>query len=157
MNPGPEACALSGLHCLSVAAIILLIIITVYSHRELTRYSNQTTTPYQVSELSIYATCCCYATCYLPLFLAGIVTFWASAFIYTIAFWLIPSKNGQLTEFIKPLLIGFPSGSVVKNPPTMQETQVQSLGGEEPLEKEMATHSGIFVWEIPWTDVREIK
>ena len=45
----------------------------------------------------------------------------------------------------------------VKNPPAMQETQVQSLGWEEALEKEMATHSGIFVWEIPWTDVREIK
>jgi len=37
----------------------------------------------------------------------------------------------------------------------MQETQVQSLGWEEALEKEMAT--GIFVWEIPWTNVREIK
>ena len=46
---------------------------------------------------------------------------------------------------------------LVKNLPAMQETQVQSLGGEDPLEKEMATHSGIFVWEIPWTDVREIK
>ena len=34
----------------------------------------------------------------------------------------------------------------------MQETQVQSLGQEDPQEKEMATHSSIFAWEIPWTE-----
>ena len=34
----------------------------------------------------------------------------------------------------------------------MQETRVQSLGQEDPLEKEMATHSNIFAWEIPWTE-----
>ena len=34
----------------------------------------------------------------------------------------------------------------------MQETQVQSLGQEDPLEKEMATHSSIVAWEIPWTE-----
>ena len=34
----------------------------------------------------------------------------------------------------------------------MQEMQVRSLGGEEPLEKEMATHSSILAWEIPWTE-----
>ena len=33
----------------------------------------------------------------------------------------------------------------------MQETQVRSLGGEDPLEEEMATHSNILTWEIPWT------
>ena len=37
---------------------------------------------------------------------------------------------------------------VVKNPPAMQETQVQSLGGEDPLEKGMATHSNILAWKI---------
>ena len=47
---------------------------------------------------------------------------------------------------------GFPSGSVVKNPPAMQETWVQSLGQEDPLEKEMATHSSILAWRIPWTE-----
>ena len=41
---------------------------------------------------------------------------------------------------------------VVKNAPAMQETQVQSLGREDPLEKEMATHSSILAWEIPWTE-----
>ena len=34
----------------------------------------------------------------------------------------------------------------------MQETEVPSLGQEDPLEKEMATHSGILAWEIPWTE-----
>ena len=48
--------------------------------------------------------------------------------------------------------MGFPFGSVVKNLPAMQETWVPSLGGEEPLEKEMATHSRILAWEIPWTE-----
>ena len=48
--------------------------------------------------------------------------------------------------------MGFPSGSVVKNPPTVQETWVQSLGQEELLEKEMATHSCILAWGIPWTE-----
>ena len=44
----------------------------------------------------------------------------------------------------------------VKNPPTVQETQemrVQSLGWEDALEKEMATHSSILTWRIPWTEV----
>ena len=41
---------------------------------------------------------------------------------------------------------------LVKSLPAMWETQVQSLGGEDPLEKEMATHSSILVWEIPWTE-----
>ena len=40
----------------------------------------------------------------------------------------------------------------VKNLPAMQETHVQSLGREDPLEKEMATHSSILAWEIPWIE-----
>ena len=40
----------------------------------------------------------------------------------------------------------------VKNLPTMQETQVQSLGQEDSLEKEMATHSSILAWRSPWTE-----
>ena len=40
----------------------------------------------------------------------------------------------------------------VNNLPTMQETWVQSLGWEDPLEKEMATHSSILGWRIPWTE-----
>ena len=41
---------------------------------------------------------------------------------------------------------------MVKNPAAMQETQVQSLGQVDPLEKEMTTHSSILAWEIPWTE-----
>ena len=40
----------------------------------------------------------------------------------------------------------------VKNLPAMQETQVRSLGREDPLEKEMATHSSILTWKISWTE-----
>ena len=41
---------------------------------------------------------------------------------------------------------------MVKHLPTMQETWVQSLGWEDLLEKEMATHSSILAWRIPWTE-----
>ena len=41
---------------------------------------------------------------------------------------------------------------IVKNLPAVQETQVQSLGWEDPLEKEMATHSRILAWRIPWIE-----
>ena len=41
---------------------------------------------------------------------------------------------------------------MVKNLPTMQETQVQSVGWEDYLEKKMATHSSILAWRIPWTE-----
>ena len=40
----------------------------------------------------------------------------------------------------------------LKRLPAMQETRVQSLGQEDPLEKEMATHSSILAWRIPWTE-----
>ena len=53
------------------------------------------------------------------------------------------------------MYVNFPDGSVVKNPPTMQETQktrIWSLGWKDPLEKEMAAHSSILAWEIPWTE-----
>ena len=49
----------------------------------------------------------------------------------------------------------FPGSSAVKNPRAMQEmqeTQVWFLGWKDPLEKEMATHSSIVAWEIPWTE-----
>ena len=48
--------------------------------------------------------------------------------------------------------MGFPGGSVVKNPLVMQETWVRSLGGEDPLEKNMATHSSVVAWRILWTE-----
>ena len=50
---------------------------------------------------------------------------------------------------------GFPAGLAMKNLPAVQateETPVQSLGQEDPLEEGMATHSSILAWEIPWTE-----
>ena len=50
---------------------------------------------------------------------------------------------------------GFPGGSEVKDPPAVQkqqETCIQSLGGEDPLEEGIAAHSSILVWRIPWTE-----
>ena len=41
---------------------------------------------------------------------------------------------------------------MVKNLPAVQETRVRSLGQEDPLEKEVITHSSILAWEIPWTE-----
>ena len=52
-------------------------------------------------------------------------------------------------------ILGFPGGLAVKNPPVMQESQetwVRSLGREDPLEKEMATHSSVLAWENPRTE-----
>ena len=48
--------------------------------------------------------------------------------------------------------MGVPCGSAVKKAPAIQETQVQSLDQEDPLEKGMATHSSILLWRIPWTE-----
>ena len=48
--------------------------------------------------------------------------------------------------------MGFPHSSAVKSPPAVQELWVQSMGQEDPLEKEMATHSSFLAWEIPWTE-----
>ena len=50
--------------------------------------------------------------------------------------------------FIRASLVA----QTVKNPPTVQETWVRSLGWEDLLEKGMATHSSIIAWEIPWTE-----
>ena len=50
---------------------------------------------------------------------------------------------------------GFPGGSAIKNLPAVQqpqETQVQSLGQKDPLEKGIAIHSSILAWRIPWTE-----
>ena len=60
-----------------------------------------------------------------------------------VGWWLVGGQGNPMS---------FPGGSVVKNLSTMQETGIQSLGGEDPLEKEMATHSSILAWEIPWAE-----
>ena len=53
---------------------------------------------------------------------------------------------------IMPEELDFPNGSMVKNLPAMQEAQVQSLGQENPLKEEMATHSNILPWKSPWIE-----
>ena len=68
--------------------------------------------------------------------------------------------NSNLSHIIQVIIIDLFSLSlfvlslvarIVKNPPTVQEILVQSLGQEDPLEKRMATHSSILAWRIPWT------
>ena len=59
---------------------------------------------------------------------------------------LIKSNSGAI------LPLNVPDGSARKNLPARQETWVRSLGGEDPPEEEMATHSGILAWEIPRTE-----
>ena len=46
---------------------------------------------------------------------------------------------------------------MIKNLPAVEETQVQSLDGDDPLEKEMATHSSILPWRIQWTEERGLQ
>ena len=70
---------------------------------------------------------------------------------------LLTLGGGFFTTHLQQLLPGlnhraFLLAQTVKNLPTMQETQVQSLGQEDPLEKGMATHSSILAWKIPWTE-----
>ena len=55
-------------------------------------------------------------------------------------------------SILAALSLGFPGGSVVKNLPAKQGAQIWSLCWENPLEKEMATHSSILTWRIPWTE-----
>jgi len=61
---------------------------------------------------------------------------------------------GFVLSTLEPVLLlsDFPGDSMVKNPPAMQEMWVQSLGQEDLLEEGVATHSGIVVWENPWTE-----
>ena len=54
---------------------------------------------------------------------------------------------GEMSE-----IMGFPGGSVVKNLPAMQETQIRYLGQKDPLGEGTATHSNILAWRSPWTE-----
>ena len=69
---------------------------------------------------------------------------------------IIPQKQISINhqQIFRFLMVyeDFPGSSAVKNPPAVQETWVRSLGREDPLEKEMATHSSILAWKIPWTE-----
>ena len=72
---------------------------------------------------------------------------------YSLCVWRHPylSLSVCICFFWFSIYVGFPSGPV-KNLPAVQETQVQSLGQEDPLEEVMATHSSILAWRIPWTE-----
>ena len=61
----------------------------------------------------------------------------------------IPWRRGMLHT---PVFLGFPMAQLVKNLPAVWETWVRSLGCKDFLEKEMATHSSIFAWKIPWIE-----
>ena len=52
---------------------------------------------------------------------------------------------------LEDFILVFPVAQMVKNLPAMQEIQVRSLG-QDPLEKEMAIHSSVLAWKIPWTE-----
>ena len=67
--------------------------------------------------------------------------------IYKLLFLLGEAKKSFLQRFGASLV-----AQMGKNLPVMQETQVPSLDGEDPLEKGMATHSIILAWRIPWTE-----
>ena len=60
-------------------------------------------------------------------------------FLFVVPLWLIITRASLVAQMVKHL-------------PTIRETQVRSLGREDPLEKEMATHSSILAWKIPWTE-----
>ena len=62
---------------------------------------------------------------------------------FFVTFLVWPPAPGHWTTLV---------AQAVKCLPTMQETRFQSLGGEDPLEKEMATHSSTLAWRIPWTE-----
>ena len=72
--------------------------------------------------------------------------------IGTLEFYLLLATHAlsYLFELCNPHSLGFPGSSVVKNLPAMREMQVWSLGQEDPLEEEMATHFSFLAWEIPW-------
>ena len=63
-----------------------------------------------------------------------------------------PAQNVLLLHGGYFELRSFLVAKMIKNLPPMQETQVRSLGQEDPLEKGMATHSSILAWRIPWTE-----
>ena len=68
--------------------------------------------------------------------------------LYLETYLLVPIHRNQLNKNIRDSLVA----QTVKNLPVMQETWVQSLGQEDPLEKGIAQHSSILAWRIPWTE-----
>ena len=82
-------------------------------------------------------------------------------YIYIYIYLLISdltSRDKMASFLLIYILPALTSGaSLVKNLPAKQETRVQSLGKEDPLEKGMATHSSILAWRIPWTESARLQ
>ena len=77
--------------------------------------------------------------------------FYVSKFCRCNLFKIDSPLNIFLNYYLLPILGTFLVAQTVKHLPTMQDTQVRSLGQEDLLEKEMATHSSTLAWKIPWT------
>ena len=88
----------------------------------------------------------------------AIASSWSNSFAFLISLIFIFIKSNKKSDFKNcymcaiSYMYGFPGGSVVRSCLPMQETQVQSLGQEGPLEMEMTAHSIILAWENPWTE-----
>ena len=76
---------------------------------------------------------------------------WCFSFVICKMGGILPTAKGLCKDSMKVKRVSLVA-QMVKNLPAMQETQVQSLGQEDTLEKGMATHSSILAWEIPWTE-----
>ena len=63
------------------------------------------------------------------------------------------SEEGTTVSYLRNTRFSFPVAQRLKCLPPMRETQVRSLGWEDPLEKEMVTHSSTLAWRIPWTEM----
>ena len=72
--------------------------------------------------------------------------------MHNLVSWIFTKINSFLYWAELVLIFNFSGGSMVKNLPAMWETQVRSLGWEDPLKRRMATHSSILTWRIPWTE-----
>ena len=66
--------------------------------------------------------------------------------------WIQPATSVKMGDTWRFYLWGSLVAQVVKNLPAVQETQVQSLGREDPLQRGIATHSSVLAWRIPWTE-----
>ena len=96
---------------------------------------------------ALYSVSNAYMKCDISFFVSAVNKYFQQLF------WKTCQVTSTFTDI--SVNIDFPGGTVVRNPPAMQEileAWVWSLGWEDPLEEEMATHSSIFAWKIPWTE-----
>ena len=78
---------------------------------------------------------------------------WGTFWLYYKLFHILLFQTSLFLWLASPFqILDFPGGSAVKRLPAMREAGVWSLGWEDPLEKERATHSSTLAWKIPWTE-----